>query len=164
MRFPASLCGGHERLSPGVAARAPCKSNLLGTSNAGWRRTSQRRHMRSTRITIGIAVLVTLGAVAAAIAQSQLPMIGASALLYPTRRPPTRPVPPNCVERSFDGVGVRLSGWVCTADAATNKPTIVYLHGVADNRDSSVGIIDRFRQRGFNVIAYDSRRHGGSEG
>jgi pimeloyl-ACP methyl ester carboxylesterase len=120
--------------------------------------------MRFTRITIAIAVLVTLGAVAAAIAQSQLPMIGASALLYPSRRPSVRPAPQNCVERAFDGVGVRLSGWVCAADAATNKPTIVFLHGIADNRDSSVGVIDRFRGRGFNVIAYDSRRHGGSEG
>ena len=120
--------------------------------------------MRSTRITLVITVVVTLGAVAAAIAQSQLPMIGASALLYPSRRPSTRPAPENCVERAFAGVGVRLSGWVCTADAVTNKPTIVFLHGIADNRDSSVGVIDRFRHRGFNVIAYDSRRHGRSEG
>jgi pimeloyl-ACP methyl ester carboxylesterase len=59
---------------------------------------------------------------------------------------------------------VRLAGWICSATPASTRPTIVYLHGVADNRDSSVGVIDRFRRRGFNVIAYDSRAHGRSEG
>jgi hypothetical protein len=115
-------------------------------------------------VTIAIAILILLAAVAAAIAQSQLPMIGASALLYPSRRPSLRPAPEHCVERTFDGVGVRLAGWVCTAETVTNKPTIVFLHGVADNRDSSVSVIDRFLPRGFNVIVYDSRRHGRSEG
>jgi uncharacterized protein len=116
------------------------------------------------RVTIAISILMLLAAVAAAIAQSQLPMIGASALLYPSRRPSVLPAPEHCVERAFDGVGLRLSGWVCTTDAVTNRPTIVYLHGIADNRDSSVSVIDRFLRRGFNVIAYDSRRHGRSEG
>jgi pimeloyl-ACP methyl ester carboxylesterase len=36
--------------------------------------------------------------------------------------------------------------------------------GVADNRSSSVGVIDRFGNRGFDVIAYDSRAHGESSG
>ena len=116
------------------------------------------------RVTIAVSTLILLAAAAVTIAQSQLPMIGASALLYPSRRPSMRPAPENCVEQQFDGVGVRLSGWVCAADAVTNKPTIVYLHGVADNLDSSVGVIDRFGHRGFKVVAYDSRRHGRSEG
>jgi pimeloyl-ACP methyl ester carboxylesterase len=40
----------------------------------------------------------------------------------------------------------------------------VYLHGIADNRSSAAGVIARFRPRGFNVIAYDSRAHGQSDG
>jgi hypothetical protein len=40
----------------------------------------------------------------------------------------------------------------------------VYLHGVADNRSSAVGVVEWFTQRGFDVIAYDSRAHGQSEG
>jgi hypothetical protein len=116
------------------------------------------------RVTIAISILMLLAAAAATIAQSQLPMIGASALLYPSRRPSLLAAPEHCVERTFDGVGVLLSGWVCTAQNVTNKPTIVFLHGVADNRDSSVSVIDRFLPRGFNVIVYDSRRHGRSEG
>ncbi len=49
------------------------------------------------------------------------------------------------------------------ADAG-DKPAILYLHGIADNRDSSVSVIDRFVSRGFAVIAYDSRGHGQSDG
>ena len=41
---------------------------------------------------------------------------------------------------------------------------MIYLHGIADNRGSSVGAIRRFTAAGFEVIAYDSRRHGESEG
>ena len=40
----------------------------------------------------------------------------------------------------------------------------MYLHGIGDNRDSASGIVDRFVGRGFDVIAYDSRAHGASEG
>jgi len=40
----------------------------------------------------------------------------------------------------------------------------VYLHGVGDNRTSAAGVIDRFGKRGFDVIAYDSRAHGDSQG
>lgn len=116
------------------------------------------------RITIAMSILIVLAGVAAAVAQSQLPMIGASALLYPSRRPSIQPAPAQCEERTFNGAGVRLSGWACTAAEVGNQPTIVYLHGIADNRDSSISVIDRFLRRGFNVIAYDSRRHGQSEG
>ena len=41
---------------------------------------------------------------------------------------------------------------------------MVYLHGIADNRTSAAGVVERFGQRGFDVIAYDSRAHGASEG
>jgi pimeloyl-ACP methyl ester carboxylesterase len=41
---------------------------------------------------------------------------------------------------------------------------VIYLHGVASNRTSSVGVIPRFVNRGFDVVAYDSRAHGESDG
>jgi hypothetical protein len=40
----------------------------------------------------------------------------------------------------------------------------VFLHGIADNRASGIGVIRRFVPRGFDVIAYDSRGHGESDG
>ena len=65
--------------------------------------------------------------------------------------------------REFDGDGLRLRGWNCVA-AGLRRGSIVYLHGVADNRSSAVGVIERMTRRGFDVIAYDSRAHGQSDG
>lgn len=39
-----------------------------------------------------------------------------------------------------------------------------YLHGIADNRISATGPIWRFVKHGFDVVAYDSRAHGDSDG
>jgi uncharacterized protein len=115
-------------------------------------------------IIVAIAILIVLAGVTTAIAWTQLPMIGAGMLLYPSRRVSVRATPGGCVDRIFEGVNAKLAGWVCGADAPSDKPTIVYLHGIGDNRDSSTGVIDRFLGRGFNVISYDSRGHGRSEG
>ena len=104
------------------------------------------------------AVLLILGFVA-----SELPGAGAGALLHPGRRRVVGPPPPSCTERTFAGDGVSLKGWQCRA-SAPRRGTLVYLHGVADNRTSGAGIVDRFGRRGFDVIAYDSRAHGESDG
>ena len=89
------------------------------------------------------------------------PSWAANALLHPPRRPMTRQPnhPADAVE--FGGEGVKLKGWWFRGG---KRGTVVYLHGVADNRGSAVGIADHFLARGFEVIAYDSRAHGESEG
>lgn len=107
------------------------------------------------------AALIVLAIVA--VASAQLPGIGAGALLHPGRRPVTGSVPASCQPASFAGDGVALAGWRCAA-RSVRRGTLVYLHGVADNRMSSVGIVERFGSRGFDVIAYDSRAHGESGG
>lgn len=56
-----------------------------------------------------------------------------------------------------------LQGWRCRAGRPP-RATIIYLHGVADNRGSATNIIARYTGKGFDVIAYDSRAHGESEG
>ena len=56
-----------------------------------------------------------------------------------------------------------LKGWQCRT-SAVRLGTLVYLHGITDNRTSAAGIIERFGRRGFDVVAYDSRAHGESEG
>jgi uncharacterized protein len=58
---------------------------------------------------------------------------------------------------------VTLQGWRCRSTAA-RRGTIVYLHGIADNRTSAAGLVPRFAPRGFDMIAYDSRAHGASTG
>jgi pimeloyl-ACP methyl ester carboxylesterase len=96
-------------------------------------------------------------------ATSQLPAIGAGGLLHPGKRPVTGAVPASCEDATFAGEGVRLKGWKCRA-SASRRGTVVYLHGVADNRMSAAGVVDRFGARGFDVVVYDSRAHGDSEG
>ena len=94
---------------------------------------------------------------------SQLPAYGANALLHPPRRAEVGPVPPSCENATVDGEALELKGWRCHArDGA--RGTVVYLHGIGDNRRSGVGIIKRFGARGFDVVAYDERAHGESEG
>jgi alpha-beta hydrolase superfamily lysophospholipase len=91
------------------------------------------------------------------------PSWGAGALLHPGKT--------LAAERSsrphetlwFNGSGVRLKGWWFKT-AEPRRGTIVYLHGVADNRGSSSSIAEHFVPRGFDVVAYDSRAHGESEG
>jgi len=106
---------------------------------------------------IVVLVLLAIGAGA-----YMPPSWAANALLHPQRHPvyrqPNRPV--DAVE--FEGAGVKLKGW--WFHAPTRRGTVVVLHGVSDNRASSVGIADHFLARGFDVIAYDSRAHGESEG
>lgn len=88
---------------------------------------------------------------------------GAGGLLHPARHRVLQPPPQGCTNATFMSADVRLEGWRCPA-RPPRRGTVVYLHGIADNRTSAVGVIQRFMPRGFDVIAYDSRAHGESEG
>ncbi|MGA9364644.1 MAG: alpha/beta hydrolase [Bacteroidota bacterium] len=59
--------------------------------------------------------------------------------------------------------GVTLVGWFVSADSPA-KGTIIYLHGVGDNRISGLPVAKTFCDHGYNVCLYDSRRHGDSGG
>ncbi len=116
---------------------------------------------RVTRRVITAAAIVC--GVALALLWGQLPALGAGGLLHPGRTVTKVPVPQNCQTTDFAGAGVTLKGWRCTA-ASPVRGTIVYLHGIADNRGSAAGVVQRFLPRGFSVVAYDSRAHGESRG
>lgn len=113
---------------------------------------------------IGGAAAAILITIALGVAATQLPAIGAGALLFPTRHVTTRQKPAGCDDRTFSGADVRLRGWECKTTNPQRRGTIVYLHGIADNRGSAIGVIERFLPVGFDVVAYDSRAHGDSEG
>src|SRR5205823_469395 len=117
--------------------------------------TSARRAAAAT-VVAGLIALVSLVA-------SQLPSWAAEALLHPARRHVTGGPPAHCENSTFAGAGVALKGWYCHADGDA-RGTIIYLHGIADNRTSAAGIAARFVPRGFDVVAYDSRGHGESDG
>src|SRR5260221_12674908 len=109
---------------------------------------------RLTRRLIATAGVISV--LVAAVLWGQLPAIGAGGLLHPARQVTHLPPPDHCVAADFAGEGITLKGWRCsTTDRA--RGTIVYLHGIADNRGSATGVIQRFLARGFKPIAYDSR-------
>ena len=107
---------------------------------------------------IGSGALLLLG-----VAASQLPSIGAALILHPMHRHVVVAPPPGYHEVTFSGEGVSLQGWRGQA-VGNRRGTLIYLHGVADNRASGAGVIERFRKRGFDVVAYDSRANGESGG
>ena len=111
------------------------------------------------RASIGVGVL----ALALIVLATQLPAIGAGGLLHPMRSRVRRVPPAGCQDTTYQGDGVSLKGWYCRTDVG-RRGTLIYLHGIADNRTSVAGIVERFRRRGFDVVAYDSRAHGESDG
>lgn len=92
-----------------------------------------------------------------------LPSLGSALILRPLKRAVISAPPARCQEVTFTGAGVTLSGWRGRG-IGPRRGTMVYLHGVADTRASGTGVIERFLQRGFDVVAYDSRAHGHSGG
>lgn len=116
---------------------------------------------RISRLALLIAAVVSAGLI---VASCQLHAIGAGALLYPAKRASTTPTPAGCVDRTFAGDGVQLAGWYCAAEQQPRRGLVVYLHGTADNRGSAAGVVSRFTSRGLDVVAYDSRAHGASQG
>jgi pimeloyl-ACP methyl ester carboxylesterase len=116
------------------------------------------KRARKRLILIGLATLLLVGVTA-----SQLPRIGAALILHPPHRRVTAEPPPQCHADTFKGDGVSLQGWRGDA-VGKHRGTLIYLHGVADNRASGAGVISRFQKRGFDVVAYDSRAHGESGG
>jgi pimeloyl-ACP methyl ester carboxylesterase len=56
-----------------------------------------------------------------------------------------------------------LRGWKFRHSGPA-RGTVIYLHGSADNRTSGLFVAERFTRRGYDVVVYDSRAHGESEG
>lgn len=57
----------------------------------------------------------------------------------------------------------RLHGWLIPGSDPVHG-TILYLHGVGDNKISGLGLARVIHAGHFNVLLYDSRAHGKSEG
>jgi uncharacterized protein len=108
-------------------------------------------------------VLALVALAVSAVVMNQLPGIGARALLHPSRRHVTATPPAGCRAATIVGAGVQLGGWRCDA-RAPRRASLVFLHGISDNRVSGVGVIERFTPGGFDVVMFDSRAHGESEG
>lgn len=92
---------------------------------------------------------------------------GATAIVRPVRRP-LRQAPGIPFESvTFSSGGERLEGWLFRPDddpAGFGRGLVVYLHGIADNRASGLGLARRLRDAGFAVLVFDARAHGRSTG
>ena len=87
---------------------------------------------------------------------------GADALLHPPRHGVSK-FPKQKFEDVELDVGIKLKGWRFRTELP-RKGTVVYLHGLSDNRGSSISIASHFTASGFDVLAYDGRAHGDSGG
>jgi pimeloyl-ACP methyl ester carboxylesterase len=92
------------------------------------------------------------------------PEWGANAILHPHRRTEVGVPPLPHKDVSFESDGVRLVGWLFPATGSPRRGLIVYLHGIADNRRSGVGVAQRFTPQGWDVYTFDARAHGQSGG
>ncbi len=63
---------------------------------------------------------------------------------------------------STDGVHIR--GWFLSADSGAPAPTLVMCHGVWTGRRECLPLGLTMRERGYNVLLFDFRAHGLSEG
>jgi len=112
------------------------------------------------RVRVQCSVVLLTSALAAACLP---PEWGANALLHPTRHSFVVAADLPHQDVSFRSDGLLLKGWFFRA-REPRRGLIVYLHGVADNRSSAVGVARRFVPKGYDMLAYDSRAHGESEG
>lgn len=111
-----------------------------------------------------IAFVVVLCGAALVASVTVMPAVAAGALVHRSRTPLYRVRPASCRDAAWTSADVVLRGWRCSHGGPERRGTIVYLHGIGDNRSGGAGVVDRFGPRGFDVVAYDSRAHGASTG
>jgi pimeloyl-ACP methyl ester carboxylesterase len=107
---------------------------------------------------VGLALLAELGLLACMPAEW-----GANAILHPSRRALAKGLALPHIDLEIRTEGIVLKGWLVRAQGE-RRGLIVYLHGIADNRESGVGFAERFVPKGYDVLLYDARAHGESGG
>ena len=80
-------------------------------------------------------------------------------------RPSEIAVPGNRTDIEFDSDGVILRGWYYRAQSGGKTPTIVMCHGFAAVKEMYLDkYAELFSSNGFNVLVYDNRNLGASDG
>jgi len=115
-------------------------------------------------VTIFISMAFLLAAVVLII--GAISLHGASQLIR--RRVPDTPSDPAQYGLTYEEVtfpsrdGLTLRGWFIPAPEA--RGTVVFCHGHAGSMDPDVKYAPAFHERGYNVLMFDFRGHGRSEG
>lgn len=122
--------------------------------------------LRQTTMRRALLLVILATCLSCAGRQANTPMsaAGASFLEHPIRTPQVRN-PPEHEAISFQTAeGFTLKGWLFRTDVTPAKGWVVYLHGRDANRSNGAYAARTFLKRGFNVLAYDHRGHGESDG
>ena len=119
--------------------------------------------MPDVTLKTALAVAAAFSGVVAAPGCGSVQAAGANGLLHPARRVLDATVRATHPQVTFAGADVVLAGWKFPA-SGVRRGTVVYLHGIADNRGSGLSAALRLSARGYDVVAYDSRAHGESGG
>lgn len=85
-------------------------------------------------------------------------------MLHPPRFKTGATPPESCRSLAVTGEGILHQGWIGAAKTAQRRGTVIFLHGIMDNRGSSGKILNHFQQMGFDAVALDLRAHGESGG
>ena len=113
---------------------------------------------------IGIIVAVILGGVAFVFGLRWLEF---AITFHPVRIPATQtlPVPTGAEEVWFSAAdGTRLHGWLFRSKAPPQTAWIIYFHGNGGNISNIDWVGERLAGRGFDVLLFDYRGYGKSEG
>jgi uncharacterized protein len=89
---------------------------------------------------------------------------GANQILVPARRPPMVTDVPHTDISLRTADGLTLKGWLFRSQAQTHRGLMIYLHGIGDDRRGAIDLAERFGPKGYDILGYDSRAHGESEG
>lgn len=85
------------------------------------------------------------------------------------RRKPDPPCTPGDLDLNFEHVefaardGVQIRGWL-TSEAGSRRPTVVFCAGQNGSMDGDTPLVPDFVKAGFDVLQFDWRAHGRSEG
>lgn len=122
------------------------------------------KNHRARRVLVAaLVLLVPLSLLGGYLAWWKIPEVAAKLLLCPPRSLAQGNPPPGVEAVTYSGDDVSLRGWR-KSGVEPHCGTILYLHGLCDNRGSSAGLMDRFTAQGWDVVAYDSRAQGESTG
>ncbi len=140
------------------------KAKVIANSSSGWAKKWLRR--------AGMFALGAVGSVTVAIGAASFPLSGM--LIRPKLKRLShlrRPHIKNFMKKQeveYEEIiiplndGLKLRGW--WMEAAPNAATVVVLHGVTKNRTQVLRAAITLRRAGFNVLVFDGRGHGQSEG
>lgn len=93
------------------------------------------------------------------------PSVGAALIHTPFQTPRMDSPSDPFEEISFQSAeGFRLRGWYFRTPKTPARALVIYLHGKDSNRGNGAKAARFFLPLGFDVLAYDARAHGASEG